>query len=130
MFLLVAASKPCRIRNSGEIAPNYSISVSEPFTRRASAIAVPSKVTQLVAGEVEARRRTNNADQGGDHSRRGNAKTLARKVERLHRVRALELLDKESKHIQAHVCTRGHPDVSARVSTPGLELSVPPPARH
>ena len=46
------------------------------------------------------------ADQGGNHNRRGNAKFLAREVERLDGVGALELLDRESKPIQVHLCMR------------------------
>ena len=47
-----------------------------------------------------------NADQGGDHNRRGDAKILAREVERLHGVGALELLDRKSEPIQVHLCMR------------------------
>ena len=47
-----------------------------------------------------------NADQGGDHNRRGNAKILAREVEHLNGVGAFELLDRESKPIQVHLCIR------------------------
>ena len=46
------------------------------------------------------------ADQGGNHNRRGNSKILAREVEHLDGVGAFELLDRESKPIQVHLCMR------------------------
>ena len=58
------------------------------------------------------------ADQVGGHNRRGNAKILAREVERLYEVGCTELLDRKSKPIQVHLRTFG------------LVLRVPPSARR
>ena len=56
--------------------------------------------------------------QVGGHNRRGNAKILAREVERLYEVGCTELLDRKSKPIQVHLRTFG------------LVLRVPPSARR
>ena len=61
---------------------------------------------EIIVGEVQARQPAFNADHGGDHNRRGNSKILAREVERLDGVGALELLDRESIPVQVHLCIR------------------------